>query len=83
MQELENFAKSNAGKMIVAQLNKEVNDMMFQFVACLQDPQLNKFIALSCELKEKLELIKKFTKAGDIRQVIEESIAKEQKGDIA
>jgi hypothetical protein len=73
-QELEVFAKSNAGKVIVASLTKQVNDMMYKFVAQLAQPDLHTYIALSCELKEKLELIRKFKNAGDIRKIIEESL---------
>ena len=72
--ELEKFSKSDVGKLIVKALNKEINDMMFKFVAELQNPNLNKYISLSCELKEKLELVKKITGAGDIRKVIEDSV---------
>lgn len=76
-QELEVFAKSGAGKIVIADLKKQVNDMMFKFVSELNNPDLHRYIALSCELKEKLELIRKFEGAGDIRQVIEESLEAE------
>ncbi len=71
--EIEKFAKSQAGDIIVKSLNKGVSDIMFKFVGELNNPSLNKYIALSCELKEILELIKLFTGAGDLRKVIEES----------
>lgn len=73
-QAIETFYSTAAGKVIVGVLNKEVNEMMFQFVAELNNPSLNKYISLSCQLKEKLELIKRFTNAGDIRKVIQDSI---------
>jgi len=73
LQELEVFAKTTAGIEIIESLNMEIKEMMFKFVAGLNDPNLNKYIALSCELKEKLELVRKFTQAGDIREVIENS----------
>jgi len=76
-QELEIFAKSNAGRIVIARLKKEVNDMMFSFITELQNPSLNKYIALSCELKEKLEMIRRLEQSGDIRQVIEESLNQE------
>jgi len=72
--EIEKFSNSNAGKLIVKALNKDINDMMFKFVAELNNPNLNNYISLSCQLKEKLEMVKKITGAGDIRKVIEESV---------
>ena len=76
-QELEIFAASGAGKIVIAGLKKEVNDMMFKFVSELNNPSLNKYIALSCELKEKLELVKRLENAGDIRQIIQDSLETE------
>jgi hypothetical protein len=75
--ELELFTKSSAGLIVIALLKKQVNEMMFKFVSELNNPDLHRYIALSCELKEKLELIKKFEGAGDIRQIIEESLEAE------
>jgi hypothetical protein len=72
--ELEVFAKSAAGKVIVASLKRQTNGLMSQFVAELANPNLNRYIALSCELKEKLDMIRKFEGAGDIRKIIEESM---------
>lgn len=75
--ELELFAKSSAGKVIVSSLKKQVHSLMNSFVAELANPNLNRYIALSCELKEKLDMIRKFEGAGDIRKVIEESFEEE------
>lgn len=72
--ELELFAKSNAGKVIVTSLKRQVNNLMNNFVAELANPNLNRYISLSAELKEKLDMIRKFEGAGDIRQVIEDSL---------
>lgn len=72
--ELEIFAKSSAGRVIVASLKKQTNALMHSFVSELANPNLNRYIALSCELKEKLDMIRKFEGAGDIRKVIEESM---------
>lgn len=72
--ELELFAKSAAGKVILTSLKKQTNNLMLQFVSQLANPDLNKYIALSCELKEKLDMIRKFEGAGDIRKIIEESL---------
>lgn len=77
VRELDTFAKSSAGKIVIASLKKEANDMMYKFIAELQNPNLQKYIALSCELKEKLELIRKLEGAGDIRDIIEKSIEEE------
>ena len=76
--ELESFHKTAAGQIIIKALDQETREIMFRFVAELNDPQLNRYIALSSELKEKLELIRKFTKAGDLRQVIENSPIEEE-----
>ena len=76
--ELEAFAKTSAGIIVIKGLKKEVNNMMFRFVAELQNPTLQKYIALSCELNEKLNLIKKLEGAGDIREIIEKAIASEE-----
>lgn len=78
VRELDTFAKSSAGKIVISTLKKEANDMMYKFISELQNPNLQKYIALSCELKEKLELIRKLEGAGDIREIIEKSIAEEE-----
>lgn len=76
--ELEAFYKSKAGKIVVNRLKKEIGDLMFQFVSELQNPNINKYITLSCQLKEKLDIVKSFTNAGDMRKVIELSIASQE-----
>jgi hypothetical protein len=77
-QQLEVFAKSDAGKAIINQLRSEAADIVDNYISLLNSPDLNKFISLTCQLKEKLELAKKFTGAGDLRQVIEDSLKEEQ-----
>jgi len=71
--ELESFYKTNAGKEVVKEMRKDVNAIMDRFVGLLNAPDLNKYVALSCELKERLEMIRRLTRAGDLRKVIEES----------
>jgi hypothetical protein len=76
--QLEIFAKSDAGRALINELRSEAADIIDGFIALLNKPDLNKYISLSCQLKEKLETAKKFTGAGDLRQVIEDSLKVEE-----
>lgn len=73
--ELEVFANSNAGKVMIRSARSEISDIMQQFIQALNKPDLNTFISLACQLKEKLNTLEKFTGAKDLRIMIEESIS--------